>query len=148
MCLPSFEHTSSKQKACSKRKEDKTPVASLKHRKWGLGLPIHITHMMNINNDVICINRYHIIFRIGVNIGYHDGIKYIQCDAVQQGYAKWIPDDEGNTTFTWKEGITVTPNERVIEKVPRAKDTPLEPDIPFIDEEMEQKIEEINDGTQ
>lgn len=38
--------------------------------------------------------------------GRMDGIsrcKAIQVEAVEHGYAEWVPDTEGKTTFTWKE---------------------------------------------
>jgi hypothetical protein len=30
-------------------------------------------------------------------------IKILKAEAVQRGYAEWVPDAEGNVTFTWKE---------------------------------------------
>lgn len=30
-------------------------------------------------------------------------IKTFQIEAVQKGFAVWVADESGNTTFTWKE---------------------------------------------
>lgn len=35
--------------------------------------------------------------------GEEAGMKAIRTEAVERGYAEWVPDKEGNTTFKWKE---------------------------------------------
>lgn len=37
--------------------------------------------------------------------GYTDGFaryRAIQVEAVEHGYAEWVPDNKGKVTFTWK----------------------------------------------
>ena len=38
-------------------------------------------------------------FRGGAGKGAHE----VQIEAIEQGYAEWIIDKEGNTKFQWKE---------------------------------------------
>ena len=35
--------------------------------------------------------------------GERHGQQGIRTEAVERGFAEWIPDKEGNTTFKWKE---------------------------------------------
>lgn len=34
---------------------------------------------------------------------YHEGIKYMERQAVKEGLAEYRPDEEGNPTFIWKK---------------------------------------------
>ena len=36
-------------------------------------------------------------------IGIAEAIDFIRSEAVERGFAEWVPDKEGNTTFKWKE---------------------------------------------
>lgn len=43
---------------------------------------------------------------MGVMLGDSIGTKYqtvSQDEAVERGFAEWVPDEQGNTTFKWKE---------------------------------------------
>ena len=46
-----------------------------------------------------------IAFACGVWAGVcaDDDAKAIRTEAVERGFAEWVPDKEGNTTFKWKE---------------------------------------------
>lgn len=35
--------------------------------------------------------------------GYVEAQKTIRTEAVERGFAEWVPDSGGNTTFKWKE---------------------------------------------
>lgn len=35
--------------------------------------------------------------------GWKCGQQVIRAEAVERGFAEWVPDKEGNTTFKWKE---------------------------------------------
>lgn len=35
--------------------------------------------------------------------GYLEGQQLLRAEAVERGFAEWVPDKEGNTTFKWKE---------------------------------------------
>ncbi len=39
------------------------------------------------------------------NEGKEEGIKIARIEAVEQGFAEWVSDSAGNTTFKWKEII-------------------------------------------
>lgn len=43
------------------------------------------------------------IFIYGAILGRDEGLKAIRTEAVQRGFATWVSDEYGNTTFTWKE---------------------------------------------
>ncbi len=36
-------------------------------------------------------------------LGDSNGREIIRTEAVERGYAEWVPDKHGNTTFKWKE---------------------------------------------
>ena len=36
-------------------------------------------------------------------LGFGDGARAARAEAVERGFAEWVPDKEGNTTFRWKE---------------------------------------------
>lgn len=44
-----------------------------------------------------------VVFFASGNAGFGDGKQVIRTEAVERGYAEWVPDKEGNTTFKWKE---------------------------------------------
>jgi len=35
--------------------------------------------------------------------GAFNGVQDFRTEAVERGFAEWVPDKEGNTTFRWKE---------------------------------------------
>ena len=40
---------------------------------------------------------------LGGLIGRYAATKSLHKEAVQRGFATWVSDENGNTTFTWKE---------------------------------------------
>lgn len=50
--------------------------------------------------------RLIVVFLMGVMLGDSIGTKYqtvSQDEAVERGFAEWVSDEQGNTTFKWKE---------------------------------------------
>ena len=43
-----------------------------------------------------------LIFALGSLIGFGDGQKSMQKEAVKAGHAVWVADDEGKAQFKWK----------------------------------------------
>lgn len=50
----------------------------------------------------LCLLLPFVAFR-GKNIGHEEGKQLVRTEAVERGFAEWVPDKEGNTTFKWKE---------------------------------------------
>lgn len=43
------------------------------------------------------------VFVYGAFLGRDEGVKVMKTEAVQRGFATLVSDENGNTTFTWKE---------------------------------------------
>jgi hypothetical protein len=46
-----------------------------------------------------------VVFVFGVCVGVYldKEAEAVRIEAVERGFAEWVPDKEGNTTFKWKE---------------------------------------------
>ncbi len=45
------------------------------------------------------------VFGVCVGVYFDNEAETIHTEAVERGYAEWVPDKEGNTTFKWKEVV-------------------------------------------
>ncbi len=46
-----------------------------------------------------------VIWLCSLIYGLNSGAQHVRTEAVERGYAEWVPDKEGNTTFKWKEVV-------------------------------------------
>ena len=46
-----------------------------------------------------------VIWLCSLVYGLNSGAQLVRAEAVERGFAEWVPDKEGNTTFKWKEVV-------------------------------------------
>ena len=58
-----------------------------------------------MSDDIIDALLLCVVFVFGVCVGgcLDKEAETVRTEAVERGFAEWVPDKEGNTTFKWKE---------------------------------------------